>query len=119
MDTTQTHEEWLASLKAGDQVAIRAGMSRSYSLYSVAQRTKQHIILNTGTKYRVSDGRSLTSDKSIEEVTPAVLAAIKRSNLENAVWSEIVKISNINVVCKMSDEALEEILAVLKKHGGA
>lgn len=113
-------DEWLANLKPGDQVAIHVGMSRNYHLLTVSQRTKLHIILSTGAKYRVASGRAVDAGKwgssYIEEVTPQVIAAIKRQKLEDAVWSALVKLENVNVVRALSDARLEELLAVLTKH---
>lgn len=121
MNETQTREEWLASLKPGDQVANQHGMSGDYSVYIVGQITKQHVILTTGAKYRLTNGRAVSADKwssdYIEEVTPDVVAAIKRRNLESAVWSELIKLQNINVVRSLSNERLEGLLAVLEKQG--
>lgn len=121
MNETQTREQWLASLKVGDQVAIPRGMSGEYRVVYVAEVTKQHIILSTREKYRRTNGKAVGADKwssdYIEEVTPAVLAANKRRKLESAVWSELVKLQNINVVHSLSNERLEELLAVLKKQG--
>lgn len=119
MNETQTCEEWLASLKPGDQVANQRGMSGEYRVLTVAQVTKQHVILNTFEKYRLTNGKAVGTDKwssdYIEEVTPDVLAAIERRKLESAVWSELIKLQNINVVRGLSNERLEELLAALKR----
>ena len=118
--TQHTREEWLARLKPGDQVAIQTGRSGDYNLYNVIERTRYHIVLSTGSKYKATNGRYINAGKwdsnSIEEVTPQILTAMKRRKLENDVWSAFCKLDNINVVRKLSNERLEELLAVLSKH---
>lgn len=119
MNETQTREEWLASLKPGDQVATYYRYT-GYTLHEVAKRTPSgRIVLTTGKQYS-KDGGEMGGDKwssdRLEEVTPQVLANIKHRQLVSAVSSEVAKL-NVNVVAKMDDARLEELLAVLKKQG--
>lgn len=115
MSTTQTHEEWLASLKACDQVAISHRYA-GYKLYEVAKRTPSgRIVLTNGNQYKPNGYKMGDYSENLQEATPEVLASIQRDKLISAVYGELDKISNINVVKKMSNERLEELLAVLRK----
>lgn len=118
MNETTTREAWLASLKAGDQVAMQH-YTAGYHLSTVKRVTPAgRIVLENGDQFS-PNGTEITSSKwgrwHLEEVTPEILASIKRERLVNEVYHELDKISNINVVRKLSNERLEELLAVLRK----
>lgn len=117
---TQTHEEWLASLKPGDEVAMHH-YTAGYQLERVKKVTSTgRITLENGDQYR-PDGTEITSSKwgkwHLAEPTPEVLAKIKRVDLISAVHNELERL-NINCLKLLSDERLEELLAVLRKHTG-
>ena len=114
----QFYEEWLSLLKEGDQVAV-SGSGNVPRLAHVQSRTRTRISLDNGSVFNAKTGWKISSDhwahESINPVTPAVMARIAREKLEDAVWSELTKIRNINVLRKLSDERLTAILAALQE----
>ncbi len=118
MNTT-TREEWLASLKYGDRVATHHRYA-GYRLYTVDRRTPSgQIIMASGERYDkngIEIGRRDKWDSNrLEEVTPEVLADIEHRRLVSSVNHRVAQL-DINRLRLMSDEALSEIDAVLKKY---
>lgn len=113
--STTTREEWLASLKAGDQVAIRSSFV-GYEVHDVAKRTPSgQIVLKDGTRFDKTgyEMRNIASwNKSVlYEVTPQVLSERERRRLRN----DIDRLLDGRVLDRLSNERLEELLAVLRK----
>lgn len=124
MDTT-TREEWLASLKPGDQVAIQRGVSGRgkyilATLVKVPTSPRGRFITDNGTQFG-PDGREWASTSQewtkdrLVEVTPELVEGIKKSDLVSSTLG-IMRGTGHAQLDALSIEALEEISAVLKKH---
>lgn len=111
-------QKWLDSLKSGDRVATYQHHV-GYSVFVVARRTPSgRILLSTGVQLNKNGEEISPASKwsrlHLEEVTSDVVATIRRDNLVSTVYGEMSKLT-INEVRKMSNERLEELLAVLRK----
>lgn len=127
MSTTQTREAWLASLKAGDQVALE-GMYHptqryhDYSLDTVRSVTPSgRIKLVSGKEYNPDGslrgretGRAMWGSPSYKlvEPTPNILESIETRTRRRELLAEIKCIE----WDKLSNEQLDAVLAVVKKH---
>jgi hypothetical protein len=105
-----SHQAWLAGLKAGDPVAIEL---RSVHLFNrVGRVTKTLIVLKTGGKFRKCDGRKVGSffGDRLVELTPELLA-------ETKAYQEKVELSRFfdQRVIPGFAEGVPAIVAAIKK----
>lgn len=109
-------QQWLASLKEGDEVVVRSYGNDCLDTIQKITPTRQFLLSHN--KRFNSNGRKTTKEKWggawLAPVTDEVRAQLTREKIVSEVWSEICKL-NINDVRKLSDERLKEILAVLKQ----
>lgn len=86
---SNTPDKALSDLKAGDEVAIRAGMSSSYYIYTIASIDKRGIImLEDGSRYRANGspmekGSKWNYPDPIEPVTDEIRQSIRKTTLVN------------------------------------
>lgn len=98
------YKEWLDSLKAGDEIAMRDGFGYAkYSLGVVTRRDKVKIVVqpSDGTREtvfsaksgRIPGGRDAYSRRGIDPVTDAIRETVRRDKLlkrvENASWHKL------------------------------
>lgn len=110
-----TDQQTLANIKAGDEVAIRIGMSDSYSIYPVKSIGPKGIIeLSTGGKYR-PDGSPIEKDRkwgrpgAIEPVTDEIRLTIRK----NALVGELARL-DYNAWKQMDVSTLEAIARLVR-----
>lgn len=112
-------EEWLASLKARDQVVVTNGTVAMEDLGEVAKRTPSgQIVLTNGNRFDKHGheiGAAGWNRLTLFEVTPEKREKIKHNTLANNVHTAISRLDNINRLRSLSNERLEELLATLNK----
>lgn len=108
-------DEWLTSLKGGDQVVVHRGVWAGPTIDAVKRRLSSGgFVLSNGDRYNKrghdTDGRHL------EPVTPKILAEIEHRELVSEVNGLISRLNNVNVVKKLSNDVLRNIAVTLKKY---
>ncbi|HEX5704896.1 MAG TPA: hypothetical protein VFX97_16985 [Pyrinomonadaceae bacterium] len=102
--------DWLANLKAGDEVVVRSG-SYGASLHVVERVTATQIILPRDSRYRRNDGRPVGASNNpwnilrLVEPTPELREKIRKDGLveqlRRIVWEKI----NVDVLQEIFDKA--------------
>ena len=109
-----TNHDFLNTLKAGDQVIYRWGSyGRSWTLKTVAKTTKTQIVLESGERFRKSDGREVgDSYNSILEANDQNMAIVDQRNSERRRVLAARKIQNARLDL-LSEAALTAILTII------
>lgn len=118
MSITQTREEWLASLKSGDQVVVTDFGTQRIICKVVKRMPSGRIVLDNGNRFN-AQGEEIGIGwprLSLHPVTPKLHREIAHRALANDVYHVISSLDNINRLRSLSDEQLEELLAVLKRY---
>ena len=117
----EQHKVWLASLKVGDQVAVRYGRwgSGAYTIFCIERVTSTQLVSTRQSfrpvevRFRKSDGRVIGEDgyNRIEPVTSEVLEVNERDKLTT--WLTLLKANTLSLQC------LRAMREAHDKNGGA
>lgn len=119
--TKEEQSIWLASLKVGDQVAVRYGRwgAGSYTIFRIERVTSTQLVSTRQSfrpvevRFRKSDGRVIGDDgyNRIEPVTKEVREANEREKLTT--WLTLLKANSLSLPC------LRAMREAHDKNGGA
>ncbi len=113
-------EKTLSDLKSGDEVAIRAGMSRNYHLHTIKEVSRGIITLQNGKRYRASNGSSLTKEKgrySVHDRIELVTDQVRLANRKDELASRLAAMRQSDWE-KMDIATLEAVVALIWKEEG-
>ena len=106
-------ELWLASLRADAQVAVIRSVWAEPTIHTVKSRPLGAFVLSDGNTY---NRRRYDGECQLEPITPELLADIEHRELVSRVNSLVTRLSNVNMVKNLSDDALRKIADVFKKY---
>lgn len=117
-EAKRRYEEWIAAVKAGDEVAIDQGSGKlRYELVKVVRTTKSQILVSgfrCDRRFRRKNGREVgrSYGPTLVQITDKILARIESGNLRtrfSEVTAKVEKLTDAEIKAMLT--ALEQVRA--------